>query len=55
MQLPTAVPTANPGDPESAAPLLVTISGREVPNATIVAPITKFETLKCFATEYFLQ
>lgn len=42
--LPMTLPTAIPGDPASADWMLVTSSGVEVPNPTVVNPITKGET-----------
>ena len=49
IQLPTTLPTARSALPRSAAVTEVTSSGREVPSATMVRPMTRSLMLKILA------
>ena len=49
--LPTTLPIASPALPLNDERKLITNSGAEVPNATMVSPITKLEIWKRLATE----
>ena len=47
--LPTTFPKLNPELPEVAAKIFTTSSGEEVPNATIVNPMTRSEIFRFLA------
>ena len=51
MLLPTTFPKLNPVLPEVAARIFTNNSGVEVPNATMVSPITRFGMFRLFATD----
>jgi len=50
MLLPTTFPKLNPEFPETAERTFTTSSGEEVPNATMVSPITRLEIFFFLAT-----
>ena len=50
MLLPTTLPKLKPEFPETAESTFTTSSGEEVPNATIVSPITRLEIFFFLAT-----